>query len=182
MYGLRIWSGAAARGFTFDPVEETTPVWSPTTAATIVYRKVFPLGLHLKKVSGLDPDHVLAPIGDASDDIVPGSWAPGGKEILCDYQYAKGGYKLVLAPLDGSPLRFLQTGSGDSANGQFSPDGKWIAYASNETGAWEIYVTTYPAGTGKWQVSRGGGSEPRWSADEKGDILHPGPETNVDPG
>ncbi len=146
-------------------MEEVTPVWSPDSS-TIVYRKVFPLALHLKKVSGLDPDRALAVISN-SDDIVPGSWAPGGGEILCTYQSANGGYKLVLAPVDGGPFRFLQTGSGDSSNGQFSPDGKWIAYASNETGAWEIYVTTYPAGTGKWQVSLGGGSEPRWSPEGK---------------
>ncbi len=165
-----VWISDLVRGgssrFTFDPVEETTPVWSPD-GSTIVYRKVFPLALHLKNVSGLEPDRTLAPIADAADDVVASSWAPGGSEILCTYQMAKGGYKLMLVPVDGSKFRILQNGSGDAVNGQFSPDGKWIAYASNETGAWEIYVTTYPAGTGKWQVSRGGGSEPRWSADGK---------------
>jgi hypothetical protein len=59
-------------------------------------------------------------------------------------------------------------------NGQISPDGKWVAYASNETGDWEIYVTTYPAGAGKWQVSRGGGTEPRWRGDGKA-IFYLGP-------
>jgi len=164
-----VWISDLERGgssrFTFAPVEEVTPVWSPD-GSTIVYRKVFPLALHLKKVNGLEPDRALQEIV-GSDDIVPGSWAPGGGEILCTYQYAKGGYKLALAPVDGKPFRLLQTGAGDSSNGQFSPDGKWIAYASNETGDWEIYVTTYPAGTGKWQVSRGGGREPRWSPDGK---------------
>ena len=43
----------------------------------------------------------------------------------------------------------------------------WVAYASNESGAWEIYVTTFPGAAGKWQVSRGGGSEPRWRRDGK---------------
>ena len=45
-----------------------------------------------------------------------------------------------------------------------SPDGKWVAYASDESGNWEIYVTTFPAAEGKWQVSRGGGTQPRWRA------------------
>jgi Tol biopolymer transport system component len=52
-------------------------------------------------------------------------------------------------------------------NAQFSPDGKWVAYASNETGNWEVYVTQFPAANGKWQVSNGGGSEPRWRRDGK---------------
>jgi hypothetical protein len=55
-----------------------------------------------------------------------------------------------------------------------SPDGKWAAYSSNESGDWEIYITTFPAGAGKWQVSRGGGSEPRWRGDGK-EIYYLGP-------
>ena len=52
-------------------------------------------------------------------------------------------------------------------NGQFSPDGKWVAYASNETGKWEVYVTSFPDARGKWQVSSGGGEQPRWRGDGK---------------
>lgn len=52
-------------------------------------------------------------------------------------------------------------------NGQFSPDGKWVAYASNENGKWEIYVTSFPEPRGKWQVSVGGGEQPRWRGDGK---------------
>jgi Tol biopolymer transport system component len=51
-------------------------------------------------------------------------------------------------------------------NGQFSPDAKWVAYASNETGNWEVYISPFPSAGGKWQVSRGGG-EPRWRRDGK---------------
>ena len=59
-------------------------------------------------------------------------------------------------------------------NGQISPDGKWVAYASNESGEWEIYVTTFPAAAGKWQVSHSGGEEPRWRPDGKA-IYYIGP-------
>ena len=52
-------------------------------------------------------------------------------------------------------------------NGQFSRDGKWVAYASNESGKWEIYVTSFPDARGKWQVSNGGGDQPRWRGDGK---------------
>ena len=52
-------------------------------------------------------------------------------------------------------------------NGKFSPDGKWVAYTSNESGRWEVYVTSFPAANGKWQTSTSGGTQPRWRADGK---------------
>jgi hypothetical protein len=53
-------------------------------------------------------------------------------------------------------------------NAQFSPDNRWIAYASNETGSMEVYVSSFPNGSGKWQVSSGGGGqEPKWRQDGK---------------
>jgi hypothetical protein len=52
-------------------------------------------------------------------------------------------------------------------NGQFSPDGRWVAYQSNESGRFEIYVVPFPLGAGKWQVSTGGGIAPRWRHDGK---------------
>jgi protease II len=52
-------------------------------------------------------------------------------------------------------------------NAQFSPDGRWMAYASNETGSTEIYVSSFPSSGGKWQVSTAGGQEPRWRQDGK---------------
>jgi hypothetical protein len=66
----------------------------------------------------------------------------------------------------GEPVQFLN-GKGSENSGQISPDGKWVAYASDESGAWEIYVTSFPGAAGKWQVSRGGGTEPRWRGDGK---------------
>jgi eukaryotic-like serine/threonine-protein kinase len=82
-------------------------------------------------------------------------------------QPAAGGSQLVLLSISGGKMtRFLTTKTSET-NGQISPDGKWVAYASNESGDWEIYVTTYPAAAGKWQVSRGGGTEPRWRGDGK---------------
>ena len=52
-------------------------------------------------------------------------------------------------------------------HGQISPDGKWVAYKSNETGRWEVYVKPFPDGSSKWQVSKDGGSFPRWRGDGK---------------
>jgi Tol biopolymer transport system component len=51
-------------------------------------------------------------------------------------------------------------------NGQFSPDGRWIAYEKNDSGRFEILVQSFPEPGGKWQVSTGGGVQPRWGADD----------------
>ena len=75
---------------------------------------------------------------------------------------------------DGTASTAFLPGTGNQGNGQISPDGKWVAYASDESGNWEIYVTTFPGGVGKWQVSRGGGTEPRWRGDGK-EIFYLGP-------
>ena len=74
----------------------------------------------------------------------------------------------------GKKVPFLVTKASER-NGQISPDGRCVAYASNETGDWEIYVTTFPNAVGKWQVSRGGGTEPRWRGDGK-EIFYIGPK------
>src|SRR5215831_11887083 len=49
----------------------------------------------------------------------------------------------------------------------FSPDGKWLAYDSDESGQWEVYIVPFPQGEGRWQVSTGGGQQPRWRRDAK---------------
>jgi eukaryotic-like serine/threonine-protein kinase len=70
-------------------------------------------------------------------------------------------------PLSGEkPIPFLSSRD-DQQFGQFSPDGRWVAYASSETGRPEIYVVPFPATGAKWQVSTNGGTRPRWRADGK---------------
>lgn len=77
---------------------------------------------------------------------------------------------------DPRPTKLLVT-SGHQTNGQISPDGNWLAYASDESGQSAIYVTTFPRAAGKWQVSAGG-SEPRWNADGS-EIFYLDPERTL---
>jgi Tol biopolymer transport system component len=79
---------------------------------------------------------------------------------------AAGSHLALIQASGGKIVPFLATKANETS-GQISPDGKWVAYASNESGDWEIYVTTFPTAAGKWQVSRGGGTEPRWRGDGK---------------
>jgi len=63
----------------------------------------------------------------------------------------------------GEPFPVLQSEFAE-VRASFSPDGRWMAYNSNESGDMEVYVTQFPGPGGKWQVSTDGGTEPRWSA------------------
>ena len=73
----------------------------------------------------------------------------------------------MLVPLAGGNATPFAVSKGNEMNGQVSPDGKWVAYASDESGSSQIYVTTFPGAVGKFQVSRDGGTEPRWNRNGK---------------
>ena len=95
-------------------------------------------------------------------DKFPNDWSSDGKYIL----YTRG-TDLWTYMLPGQKNSLLLKAPSVLRNGQFSPDGKWVAYVSNETGQWENYVTSFPEARGKWRVSTGGGEQPRWRGDGK---------------
>ena len=168
--GIDIWLENVAHGttsrFTFDPAEETNAAWSPD-GSTIAYRSGGFKQLLTKKVRGLEPPHELvARTAEAVSDLSPTSWSLDGKKILTTSQPIKGGLILALVDLDGKVTPFLP-GTSDRSNAQLSPDGKWVIYASNESGEWEIYATPFPNAGGQIQMSRGGGTEPRWNRNGK---------------
>jgi len=167
---------AANSRFTFDPAEEVVGVWS-RDGKELAYRSaggsVAAGGVMLKSANGLQSERLITKIPDA-DDLIPNSWTPDDQQILITHQTPTSGYYLELISKAGKePVPFVKS-SGSVTNGMISPDGKWVAYESDESGSWEIYVTTFPGAAGKWQVSRGGGNEPRWRSDGK-EIFYLGP-------
>jgi Tol biopolymer transport system component len=160
-------TGASNSRFTFDPAEEAVGTWS-RDGATVAYRSdANGASLYLKPATGLERERERFTIPVASnDDIIPNSWSLDDRQILFTRQGASGEHLELLPVAGGEPARFL-TSKGSESNGQISPDGKWVTYASDESGIWEIYVTSFPGAAGKWQVSRGGGTEPRWRGDGK---------------
>ena len=161
-------TGTGNSRFTFEPSEEVVPVWS-RDGSKLAYRNAGAEGptLLLKPATGLqNPTKRFVLPASSMDDIIPNSWSLGDQQILFTHQVTSGEYLEVIPVAGGEPTRFL-TSKGSEANGQISPDGKWVAYASDESGNWEIYVTSFPGAAGKWQVSRGGGTEPRWRGDGK---------------
>lgn len=165
--------------FTFDPAEETDGIWS-RDGSTIAFRSnVGGSSVNLKKTLGLEPEKILTAVKRQTNFlglgyIIPNSWSRDDKQILGALQTNVSGSKLVLMNVpSGEAKLFLNSGAIES-NGVISDDGQWVAYASNESSDWEIYVTTFPGAAGKWQVSLGGGSEPRWRGDGKA-IYYLGP-------
>jgi Tol biopolymer transport system component len=61
---------------------------------------------------------------------------------------------------------------------QIAPDGRWLAYVSNESGSYEVYVRSFPRGDGQWQISNGGGVSPRWSHDGR-ELFYVAPDRNL---
>ena len=167
-------SGAGNARFTFDPSEEVVGVWS-RDASMLAYRATIAGGvnLFLKRANGLERERERFTMSPDMGDIFPNSWSLDDQQILCTHETATGYYLEIMPVAGGEPTRLL-TSKGSESNGQISPDGKWVAYASDESGNWEIYVTSFPSAAGKWQVSRGGGTEPRWGGDGK-EIFYIGP-------
>ncbi len=94
---------------------------------------------------------------------VAGSWSPDGQALAFEQTVQGSGYDLEIFRLsDRKTQPFLETRFNEIAP-RFSPDGHWLAYASDESGRYEVYVQPYPGPGGKWQVSTEGGREPVWA-------------------
>jgi Tol biopolymer transport system component len=163
IYDLR--RGTTSR-FTFDPSEETAGIWSRDSRRIAFRGAVNGITLFSKAAEGLEPEIKMAEM-PGSDDLIPNSWSADDTQVLCTAQPPDGTSNLALVPASGGTAKPFLSNKASQTNGQISPDGKWVAYSSNESGDWEIYVTNFPGASGKWQISRGGGSEPRWRGDGK---------------
>jgi Tol biopolymer transport system component len=137
--------------FTFDPAADRSPVWSPDSSRVVYSRSQS--DLYEKTVTGTGERRLTGVLG------LPMDWSRDGRSIL-----VRSGDGDLWALTDGKPVRLTQTPFNETL-AQFSPDGKWIAFVSNERRQQEVYVQAFPSGGEKLAISTAGGTAPRWRGD-----------------
>jgi Tol biopolymer transport system component len=167
---------------TFDPATDTQPAWSPDSRNIAFYsNRASAPGIYVKASNGVGNEELLLK-SSATQGI---HWSEDGKYLVYAITDTKTGLDLWVLPLNADqkgerkPIPFLRTDFNERI-AHFSPDSKWIAYLSNESGRFELYVQPFhPAAgdsipgtanqiTGKWMVSKGGSAGMiRWRHDMK---------------
>ena len=150
--------------FTFDRTVEFTSIWSPdATRLAISSNRAGQYDLYEKSASGAGTDRELLVTKQHKDGT---DWSPDGAFLLYRSFDPRRAYDILALRLeDRKSFPLVQTDA-DERNAQFSPDGKWIAYQSNESGRFEIWVQPFSPGNerrGKWQISTRGGGQVRWN-------------------
>lgn len=162
---VNIWvnelANEATTRLTFTLAADQCPIWSPDgKKIAFSSNRKFHFSLYQKNSDGSGTEQEIADLGAPQQGVW--DWSRDGKYLLV----GKGSELWYVSSSDWQAKPFLLS-KGYIRNAQFSPDGRWVAYASNETGTWEVYVSPFPAPNSKWQVSRAGGEEPRWRRDGK---------------
>jgi WD40 repeat protein len=161
--------------FTFDASRNLLPVWSPdgSKVAFASNRGGGVFNLYQRASNGTGQDELLL---ESKETKVAWDWSRDGRFLIFGSQSSKGWYLRVL-PLTGDrkPVPLVQS-EFTNTGGQLSPDGRWLAYTSNESGRPEVYAVPFAPGpegapaipaVGKWQISTAGGTQPRWRGDGK---------------
>jgi Tol biopolymer transport system component len=177
-YGFAERSGAAdiwvrdlkrdvASRLTFNPRNDIWPVWSPdgrriaySSDATTHY------AILMRDASGTGNEQAVYSDDDA--DVGVDDWSRSGDMLAIRVLPASRRWDIKILPIGGTtkPVDYV-VGESNEFAARFSPDGRYVAYVSNESGTNEVYVQTYPPSGGKWQISSGGGAQPQWRADGK---------------
>ena len=184
--GRDIWLMDIARGlrtrFTFDAADELTTAWSPDSSRIVFSsRRKGHLDLYVKASSGAGDEEVLL-----ADNLEkhPLSWSPDGRFLPYLSAGGPGRTDMWVLPMSGTsapegrkPTPFRQT-SFTEGPGFFAPDGRWVAYMSNESGQNQVYVAPFPGPGEKWIVSTAGGTQPGWGSDGK-ELFYLAPDSTL---
>jgi Tol biopolymer transport system component len=145
-------------------------VWSPDGQRILFYSNRSPAGFYLKSANGAGDQELLLKANQFNS--LPKDWSNDGRFVMYSLLNGKGKRALAVLSMDGDhkSTPFLQS-EFNQVGGKFSPETQgpphYVAYMSEETGGYEVYVTTFPDPKGKWPISSGGGYQPRWRRDGK---------------
>jgi eukaryotic-like serine/threonine-protein kinase len=152
---------------TFNPAGDGIPTWSPDSLRIVwSSNRGGAYDLYVKSANGTGSEELLIPLGVSAGYAT--DWSKDGRWLMYQRPGANTGQDLWVASQSGDRAQspYLQTPF-DEQDGRFSPDGRWVAYVSNESGRNEVYVQSFPPSGAKLQISREGGSEPQWRGDGK---------------
>jgi Tol biopolymer transport system component len=154
-----------ASRFTFGGALNSDPVFS-RDGQYVAFDRNTDSGLYRKRADGSGGEELLAKIGVQAR---PRDFSPDGRLLMFDrYEPGAADVDIWALPLVGERKPFVVVaGPGQQSNERISPDGRWMAYTSAESGQLEIFVTSFPHVAGKWQISSGEADEPRWRSDGK---------------
>jgi Tol biopolymer transport system component len=157
--------------FTFDPGNDEAAIWSPndesvvfSSSRIIPGQQFTPGNLFRKDASGSSAEEHL-PVEERNPALTPSDCSPDGTTLALTAFSPRTGGDILLYSFETGELKPWLASPGDEQRAVFSPDGRWVAFESDETGGYEIYVTAFSGMGGKWQVSNGGGDMPKWRAD-----------------
>ncbi len=151
---------------TDNPAADGVPVWSPdgNSVAFASWRD----GVSNLYLTSLNGSRGERPLLQSSAAKYPCDWSRDGKYILFETGHAETGWDLEVAELDAAgntTVKPYLTSRFNEHEGRFSPDGKWVAYTSNEDGRDQVYVQSFPTGGGRLRISPDGGGKPVWRPD-----------------
>jgi serine/threonine-protein kinase len=165
------WERDTLSRLTFDPGWDRAPVWSPDgrrIAFSSPRADKATWNLYWQRADGTGDAERLT---ESKNPQSPTSWHPSGKLLAFHETNPQTSSDILILPLTGDEVSGWKSGKPtvflndtfSEFQAAFSPDGRWLAYASNESGRAEVYVRPFPGPGGKWQVSTAGGHWPTWS-------------------